>query len=320
MNKKWIQLIILMALGLIAVVIIADYLSTRPGKRPPNPFAFDISEYESVEDKLISHLETRQIRISDSRAINIASNDNSIFLLTANSLQIITPRGEETGSFSLEQIPTALYVFSDNSSIIAYENHLEYFNPDGESLHKSEFAPGNAIFTSVGVLNDKVFVADAGNKQVLIYDLGLTYLDAFKGESGVSATHGFILPSLHYDLAIHPDNELWVVNPGLHSIQNYATDGRFRRQWGQPSFSPEGFSGCCNPSYITFLHDGRFVTSEKGLVRIKIYKESGVLESVVAPPDLFKNGLKAPAIASMKNDIIVALDFDRNMIRIFEPI
>jgi hypothetical protein len=320
MNKNWIHIIILLAVGLIVVVVIADYLSTRPGKRPPNPFAFDISEYESVEDKLISHRETRQIRITDTKAVHIASNGNNIFLLTTDYLQTLTPGGEEINSFSLEQAPSSLFVYPDNSIIIAFENRLEYYNAEGNLLHRSDLAPGNSLFTAVSAMENKIYVADAGNNQVVVYDLSLQYLDAFKGESGVSALHGFILPSKHFDMAVNPDNELWIVNPGLHYIQNYAADGRFRRQWGNPSFTPEGFSGCCNPSYITFLQDGRFVTSEKGLVRIKIYKESGILESVVASPEAFKNGLKAPAITTLENDIIVALDFDRSMIRIFEPV
>ncbi len=319
MNKRWIHIILLLAVGLIAVIVIADYLSTRPGKRPPNPFAFDVSDYESVEESLISHRETRQIRITDTKAVHIASNENNIFLLTAGYLQTLTPRGEEINSISLGQAATSLFAFPDNSVIIAFENYLEYYSAEGNLLHRSDSAPDNALFTAVSTMENRIYVADAGNNQVVVYDLALKYLDTFKGESGVSALHGFILPSRHFDMAVNADNELWIVNPGLHYIQNYAADGRFRRQWGKPSFTPEGFSGCCNPSYITFLHDGRFVTSEKGLVRIKIYKESGILESVVASPEAFKNGLKAPAIATLENDIVVALDFDRSMIRIFEP-
>jgi hypothetical protein len=319
MEKKWINIILLIALGVIAVVVIADYLSTRPGKRPPNPFAFDISEYESADESQISHRETRQIKITDAEAVHIASLNKQIYLLTTDYLQVITPQGQEVRSFALEQTPNSLFVSSDSVIVIAFKNSLASFTPEGDLLYRSDAAPDNATFTSVVVADKLVFVADADNKQVLVYNRNLEYVESFKGESGVSALHGFILPSLHFDMAVNHDNELWVVNPGLHSIQNYSYDGRFRRQWGQPSFEPDGFSGCCNPSYITFLPDGRFVTSEKGLVRIKIYKESGIIESIVAPPEVFKNGLKAPAIANLDDDIVVALDFDKNMIRIFEP-
>jgi hypothetical protein len=80
----------------------------------------------------------------------------------------------------------------------------------------------------------------------------------------------------------------------------------------------EGFSGCCNPAHFTFLPDGRFVTSEKGLVRIKTYKPSGEFEGVVAAPSKFKNEGEAPDIAADSNGNIYALDFDKKMIRVFE--
>lgn len=319
MEKKWINLILLLTLGVIAVVVVADYLSSRPGKRPPNPFAFDVSEYESVDDSQISHREIRQIKIADSKAVHIACHNDHIYLLTTEYLQVLTPNGQEVSRFALEQTPNSLFVCPEKDVFIAFENFLASYQPDGEMIHQSDPAPDNTSFTSIVVLDTLVFAADAGNKQVMIYNRNLEYIESFKGESGVSSVHGFILPSLHFDMAANPDNELWVVNPGLHSIQNYALDGRFRRQWGEPSFGPEGFSGCCNPSYIRFLPDGRLLTSEKGLVRIKIYKESGALESVVAPPEVFKNSHQAPAIATTASNLIVALDFDKSMIRIFEP-
>jgi hypothetical protein len=47
----------------------------------------------------------------------------------------------------------------------------------------------------------------------------------------------------------------------------------------------EGFCGCCNPVYFTRRPDGKFVTSEKGLNRIKIYDAKGKFEGVVAGPE-----------------------------------
>ena len=73
------------------------------------------------------------------------------------------------------------------------------------------------------------------------------------------------------------------------------------------------------PPELPLMEDGSFVTSEKGLVRIKIYDQSGKLMSVVAPPDLFKEEGKAPDVCVDEQGVIYALDFDRDMVRIFEP-
>jgi hypothetical protein len=89
--------------------------------------------------------------------------------------------------------------------------------------------------------------------------------------------------------------------------------------WENTSFEIDGFLGCCNPARITVMEDGSFVTSEKGVVRIKIHDQSGKLLSVVAPPGLFKEEGKAPDVCVDSAGVVYALDFDRNVIRIFEP-
>jgi hypothetical protein len=55
------------------------------------------------------------------------------------------------------------------------------------------------------------------------------------------------------------------------------------------------------------------------VVRIKIHKPSGELSTVVAAPDKFKEEGEAPDVAVDEDGIVYALDYDRNMIRIFEP-
>jgi hypothetical protein len=52
---------------------------------------------------------------------------------------------------------------------------------------------------------------------------------------------------------------------------------------------------------------------------VKVLKESGEVESVVAPPEKFTGGITAPAVAVDSNGNVLLLDFDRNMVRIFEP-
>ena len=120
-------------------------------------------------------------------------------------------------------------------------------------------------------------------------------------------------------MVVNSYGELWVVNPGKHAIENYTDDGEMRGFWENSSMSIEGFTGCCNPAEITSMEDGSFVTSEKGVVRIKIYDQSGQLKGVVAPPALFIEEGKAPEVCVDENNMIYALDFDRNIVRVFEP-
>ena len=81
----------------------------------------------------------------------------------------------------------------------------------------------------------------------------------------------------------------------------------------------DGFNGCCNPAKFAFLPDGRFLTSEKGLVRIKVYSPSGEFESVVAAPSVFTEDGHAPDLAVDEQGNVIALDIDKKMIRFFNP-
>jgi len=80
----------------------------------------------------------------------------------------------------------------------------------------------------------------------------------------------------------------------------------------------DGFGGCCNPSHVAMLSDGSFVTSEKGLERVKIHLPSGDFKSVVAAPSQFDEGTKGLDLAVDSKDRILVLDPSRKMVRIFE--
>ena len=142
----------------------------------------------------------------------------------------------------------------------------------------------------------------------------------YRGETGDGSEHGFIIPSPNFHLDFDPQNNLWVTNPGMHAIQQYNDLGELTESWSKSSPEIEGFSGCCNPAKFTFLPDGRFITSEKGLVRIKIYSASGEFESVVAAPEKFTEDGEALDLAVDKQENIIALDENKKMIRFFKPI
>jgi hypothetical protein len=318
MQNRWIKVFMLLIVVVIAVVVVADYLSTRVDKRPANPFAYSVEEYEAVEESLIAYRETRQIRTGDPEMLAMAYKNGRIFLLTDEYLQVITPLGQEVSRTQVDPGGRCIAVMADGTVLLGYQNYLVALR-DEEEVFRSAKAGEEALFTALAASEDLIFVADAGNRQVIAYSHELEQHGSFKGESGVSALHGLILPSMHFDLGVNAENELWVVNPGLHSIQNYTPGGRLRGHWSKSSFGPDGFSGCCNPYFIAFLSDGRFVTSEKGIIRVKIHKESGEFETFVAAPEKFRDGTRAPAVAVDREDNILLLDFDKNMIRYFEP-
>lgn len=315
--KKIVSIIIISCAIIILGYLLITLLISKSSQRTDSPFKFNLEDFNTVDKDLISHKEIRQISLPDNEYIDLFYYKNKIYLLSKNKIKVISPEGAKISEIKISKKPTAFTICKEALIYICFQNYILIYDIHGEIVKESHAENERSFFSSIAVGEDEVFVADAGLRQVIVYDKDLIKQTSFAGESGVSDVHGFIIPSNHFALALDTDMALWVVNPGLHAIQNYSYDGRLRGYWSKTSYQIDGFSGCCNPFYLKFLPNGNMLTSEKGLVRVKIHKESGEFVSVVAPPKKFKTGGVAPAITIDENDNVIILDFDNNMIRFF---
>jgi hypothetical protein len=317
MNRKYINILVFGIIGLVIILIVMDFISKSPDKRGANPYEYNVDDYKAVDKSLIHYKETGNIPLNELKATAIDLYDGNIYLCGENFLQEISPRGVKMLSVEIEGIPECIKV-TDENIILGFEKSLSLFNKTGQEIRSWELPPQKTVVTSIAAKSDFIYVADAGNRRVLRYSLKGELLGMFEGKRDSNAGHGFIVPSPNFDLVVNSYGELWVVNPGEHSIENYTDEGEIRGYWTKSSMAIEGFTGCCNPAEIAVLEDGSFITSEKGMVRIKVYDASGEMISVVAAPDKFMEEGHAPEVVADSAGIIYALDFDRNTIRIFE--
>ncbi len=147
--------------------------------------------------------------------------------------------------------------------------------------------PGDrTLLTSVAIDAHSLYAADAGQRIVWRFDRETGAVTGrLGGRDPERDIPGFILPSPYFPLAMAPDGLLRVANTGRHSIEAYTAEGDLETRWGEASWAVEGFVGCCNPAGLAIARDGRFVTSEKGIRRIKVYDERGRFEALVAAGD-----------------------------------
>lgn len=317
-NKGIVILLILLSIIIVGVLVV-DYQSGRPGRSEANPFALDIEEYKSVDPSLIHYNETKKFNPGFNTPAAIVIKNDTIYVTGDNQLRIISLAGALLAEIKLDFTPGVVEVIQ-GKIYLAAKNRIYVLGTDGSRLSDWEPLGDDSHITGMAANDESVFIADAGQRKVYNYTLSGELQNEIEGKAEEGALHGFIVPSPSFDLAINNDNELWVVNPGMHSIEHYSFDGRLRRHWSHSGVNHEGFSGCCNPGHFTFLNDGRFVTSEKGLVRIKTYRQSGEFEGVVAAPVKFANNGQAPDVAVDSNDNIYALDFNTKLIRVFSPV
>ena len=319
MKKSVIYLFLSLIVVIILVIVIGDFRSTRPDRMSGNPFKLDMDRIKSVDPNLVTYRETRNYRINARKAGGIAVAGEKIYLAADTFLQVFDYEGMQMLKVTLSEPAGCLEISERDDIIIGYRNSLALYSSAGEEKWRSEPLDERAVITALALKDGTIFAADAGNRAVHRFTAEGIYIDSFEGKTSIEGNHGFIVPSPYFDLGVNPDGELWVVNPGKHALENYTDDGKLRSFLENISPEIEGFSGCCNPAHIAIMADGSFLTSEKGVVRIKIHEASGELATVVAPPDKFTEDGEAPDVAVDERGIVYALDYDRNMIRIFEP-
>ncbi len=319
MKNKSLSFIVVLIIAAIIVVIVLDYSGKRPDRLGDNPYEYNVDQFKDVDPLMIGYKETRNFPIRGYNPGALDLYENTLWIAGEQVLQAISPSGVQVLKVSIEGVPACIEV-NEEAVFIGFEDHVKKYDHEGTLISAWE-SPGNkCVFTSLATSDEYLFVADAGNRRVLRYDFDGELLGQFEGKAESNAGHGFIVPSASFDLAVNSYGELWVVNPGRHALENYTYEGQLRGFWQAGSMNIEGFSGCCNPAHIAVMEDGAFVTSEKHMVRIKIYDSSGELKTVVAPPAKFEEEGKAPEVVVDANNVVYALDFERAVLRIFEKI
>jgi hypothetical protein len=314
-NKGIVFFLVILVIIIIAVVAL-DFNTSKTGKQPANPYEFNVDQFSKIDTSLIIYKESRDFAISFSRPTGICFYDNQIFVVGDQKMQIIGPTGKLLKEVSFDQNPTCVYVSAKNI-FIGFRKSLAVLNRDCFKMADWNSFSDSTVITSIAEKSGTIFVADAGKRIIRKFSTDGKPQGTIEGKSGNDQIHGFIIPSPYFELAFNSDGELWVVNPGKHALENYTVEGKLRSWWEASSIKIEGFSGCCNPAYFAFLPDGSFVTSEKGMVRIKTYKPSGEFSGVVAAPSKFNENSQAPDLAVDNQGNIYALDLDKKMLRLF---
>lgn len=310
-----------LALG-IAAGSLAQLACTddSPKSRQPGELEYNLDHLREVDASMIGYREIEAIPVNAKtlRTITVGAQGH-LFVAADDAVLSLAPDRRWT-RLDLGDPAVALAEITDNQLLVAFEDHLEVWHlKKGRLATWQGFGEGSLI-TSVAVTEDGVLAADAGLKLIHRLCLGGRAMGRFAGRDSALGVAGLVVPSPYCDLAVAPDGFVWVVNPGRHTVENYAPDGQLRTSWGRAGMDIEGFCGCCNPTHLAVLADGSFVTAEKGLPRVKVYDVTGKLKTVVAPPAAFSENVVGLDLAVDGSGRILVLDPSRRTVRRFVEI
>jgi hypothetical protein len=332
-DTRWVVVVLVVAAIVVAVVAVVRFdASGQKGSGLSSEFAYDLSELAKVDPNLILYGQSgppASTGFRQSRAIALDSSGR-VYVAGDKAIHVFNKAGNFERMIALSGEPQCLAVAPDGGMYVGLKDHVEVLNAEGKSIASWDALGDEAVLTSIAVHESNVFVADAGHRIVLHYNTAGT-LVGHVGEKNLDKNiPGFVIPSPHFDLAVSRDGLLRVANPGRNRIETYTQDGSLEFWWGERSVKIQGFCGCCNPVSLALLPDGSFVTSEKGLVRVKIYNSDGGFVGAVAGPEQLTGGVEpricdtpeecqGPAfdVAAGADGRIYVLDTIDNVIKVF---
>ncbi len=285
-----ITAVVALAVGVACYAIARTNPWGTGGSGLSETFTLDLTELIKIDPALISFEQVAEfpVAMKEVRAI-AAGPGGKIYVAGDQAVHVFHPDGSKDVVIDVGETPRSLAVAGDRHAqagriYVGVGRRVELFDADGKPAGSWDHFETNAILTSIAVAQNDIFVADAGNRLVLRFDLAGKLVGKIGMPDPDREMPGFSVPSEYFDIAVDSEEMLYIANPGRLRMEAYSFDGSLETFWGEAGSGIKNFFGCCNPSQFAMLPSGKFVTSEKGIPRIKIYSDEGDFESVVAGP------------------------------------
>jgi len=303
------------------------------------------TDYRSIPPHLIAYQQTAVFRcpVIGQPTCFAVQNDSTFIIGTADppALSFFDGDGTFLRKIDLPEEPKAVVcgtsetIFTDKI-VAAHPHDIAIYTAEGDRETLQLPLDKKSDIQSLILTPDYLFAADSGKR--CIYRLreqgrlDLTFGNTNEDEDSFT---GFVVYASPITMAFSPlTGLLSITNPGKHRIEVFTQDGIYKPElgWGEPSAHLSGFAGCCNPIGLAVLDDGRILTVEKAVSRIKIFKQDTSLDCVVAgpgtleavPPWVERTPRKPVqryfAAAVLSDGRIAVLDFEYAAMRIFAPI
>jgi hypothetical protein len=322
MKNLWVAIAVLCAIlcGFLGYKIASRkpvYLQVASDRPKASELADAIEAARTVDPKLIIGKE--EVRLAtgfkELRGVAVGPEDR-IYVAGDKALLIMDSAGKTISKTDLEKPPLNVGVGADGTAYVSVTDHIEVIDAKG-GRKASWPSPGpKSWITSIAVADKEVYAADFGYKTVHRVDLS-GKIQGRLGGPGQPDNGGYEVPSPYFDVALSPNGRPWVAHVGKGRLECYKEDGSLDSSWGKQANTLEGFSGCCNPSHFAIRKDGSFVTSEKGLVRVKLHGSSGELLGIVAPAKEFEKEIHGLDLAVDSKDRILVVDPATSTVRVY---
>lgn len=274
-----------------------DLAADLAGKDVPEGL---IEQLAKVDPALIVGKETARLApgLKEIRGVAVGPDDR-VYAVGDKTLVVLEADGKPRARIPLGKDANAVGAAPDGVAYVGLMDRVVVVDLEGGKQTAWEPIGPKTWITSVAVSASEVLVGDFAEKRVHRFDRAGKKLGVIAPNAGAGR---YEIPGPHFDAVFDPSGPgVWVAHTGRRLMERYGADGASSGpSWGKSSPLIDGFCGCCNPSHFAMRKDGTFVTSEKGLNRVKVYGPSGELLGVVAAAKDFEK--------DVSGDLDVAVD------------
>ena len=169
--KIFIGILIGMAVVIAVVALIRLDITGKKGSGLGKEYLYEIDL--KIDPNLILYEESVKpfnTGFTNTHAIALDSQ-GSIYIAGDKTIRIFTENGKLLDEIVLTDTPRSLTVANDGKIYVGITDHMEVYNRQGKQLASWDSLGERAVLTSIAVSRNDVFVADAGNRIVLHYDI-----------------------------------------------------------------------------------------------------------------------------------------------------
>jgi hypothetical protein len=238
-------------------------------------------------------------------AVAVGPGDR-IYALADNEIRVFEPSGMFLRSWMAPDKAACLAIAADQRIYVGSGNRVEIFNANGE--HTGEFAIGEAKqavdITAIKLFQGNILVADAAARIIRRFDAS----GKPRGVIGdKNKTGSFILPNKSLDIDVDGKGVVRATDTGRHQVSSWTIEGAPLGIFGKFGMTdPADFVGCCNPVNLSTTPDGKIVTGEKMVARVKVYDPDGKLLAVIGPEHFDPNCVHIHLAVDSKGRILAA--------------
>ena len=216
------------------------------------------------------------------RGVAVDASDQ-VHALGDGEVRVFSADGRLTRQWRVADAAMCLTLGPDGRVYVGGAGRIDIYERGGGRVGGFTFGKAGdvPVVSAIKVFKADILVADASARIIRRFDPSGRQIGLIGDQN---KTKMFILPNGRLDLDVDAAGVVRATDTGRHQVTAWALDGTPLGRFGKFGMNDlADFVGCCNPMNVATTPDGKVVTAEKMVARVKVYEPDGRLLAVIGP-------------------------------------